>query len=69
MASEKKSAAPEGKAGAVPALRIRALSDGFRRAGRAWPARPVAVPVAEFTKEQIEALRREPQLVVEDCEL
>lgn len=53
----------------VPGLRIRALAEGFRRAGRAWSVQSVEVPAAEFTKAQIEQLRNEPQLVVEDCEL
>lgn len=53
----------------VPGLRVRALADGFRRAGRPWPAQAVEVPVSEFTKAQIEQLRAESQLVVEDCEL
>lgn len=59
----------EQKSKPVPGLRVRALVDGFRRAGRAWSAQAVEVPAAEFTKAQIEQLRDEPQLVVADCEL
>ncbi len=57
------------KTKSVPGLRVRALVEGFRRAGRAWGSQAVEVPAAEFTKAQVEALRNEPQLVVEDCEL
>lgn len=64
MANEKSKPVP-----GLPGLRVRALADGFRRAGRAWGVQAVEVPAAEFTKAQIEALRNEPQLVVEDCDL
>jgi len=59
----------EAKNKPVPGLRVRALAEGFRRAGRAWSVEAVDVPAAEFAKAQIEALRNEPQLVVEDVEL
>ena len=48
----------------VTHLQVRALSEGFRRAGRAWPATPVIVPVDEFDEAQIEQLLAEPMLVV-----
>ena len=41
---------------------IRALRDGFRRAGRAWSAK--AVVVEDLTPEQIVAVENEPRLVV-----
>lgn len=53
----------------VPALRVRASVEGFRRAGRAWSVEAVDVPVADFTKAQVEALRGEPRLVVVDAEI
>lgn len=53
----------------IPGLRVRALADGFRRAGRAWSAEAVEVPCAEFTKEQVAALRAEQQLVVTDVDI
>lgn len=43
---------------------IRALRDGFRRAGRAWPA--AGTIVEDLTPEQITAVEDEPQLVVEE---
>ena len=52
-----------------PALRVTSKQAGFRRAGRAWPASPVTVPLAEFDDQQVAALRAEPMLVVEDVEL
>lgn len=53
----------------VPGLRVRALVNGFRRAGRAWSAESVDVPASEFDKAQIAQLREERQLVVEDIEI
>lgn len=49
-------------------LRITARRDGFRRAGLAHPARPVDHPIETFTAEQVEALKAEPQLVVEEID-
>lgn len=62
-------AEPKQKTKKVPGLRVRAQVNGFRRAGRAWSAESVDVAASEFTKAQIEALRAEPQLVVEDIDL
>ena len=45
-------------------LAVRALRDGFRRAGRAWSAEETTVPLADFSKEQIGALEAEPLLTV-----
>jgi hypothetical protein len=49
-----------------PALRVTAKTNGFRRAGRAWSDKPTVVPVADFTEEQVAALKEEPRLVVEE---
>lgn len=48
----------------VTHLQVRALTNGFRRAGRAWSARDEIVPIGEFTPEQVEQLLAESQLVV-----
>lgn len=70
MANEKKSAAPKAPQGAEAAsteathVMVRAHAAGFRRAGRAWPAEDVTVPIGEFTKEQLLALVAEPLLSV-----
>lgn len=53
----------------VPGLRVRALAAGFRRAGRAWGVEFSEVPASDFTKVQIEQLRNDPQIVVEDCDI
>lgn len=45
-------------------LTVRALRDGFRRAGRAWSKEETTVPLAEFDQEQVAALEAEPLLVV-----
>ena len=46
-------------------LTITAKQDGFRRAGRAWSKEPTEVDSGEFSKEELEALKHEPMLVVE----
>lgn len=48
----------------VTHLLVRSLAPGFRRAGRAWPAEEVEVSVDDFTVDQVNALLREPMLVV-----
>lgn len=50
----------------TPALRITAKRAGFRRAGMAHPATATAHPAGTFTADQVEALRADPMLVVED---
>lgn len=49
---------------AVTHLVVQAKRDGFRRAGRAWPAEQTVVPIDEFTEDQVRELLVEPQLVV-----
>lgn len=49
---------------AVTHLVVQAKRDGFRRAGRAWPAEQTVVPIDEFTEDQVHELLAEPQLVV-----
>lgn len=53
----------------MPGLRVRALTAGFRRAGRAWNNEFTEVAASDFTKMQIEQLRSDPQIVVEDCDI
>lgn len=48
----------------VTHLHVRALRDGFRRCGRAWPAAGVEVPAGGFSDEEITRLLNEPQLAV-----
>lgn len=50
---------------AVAKLSIQSKQPGFRRAGRAWPAEPVIVDIAEFSDEQLAQLTAEPMLIVE----
>lgn len=47
-------------------LRIVAMKDGFRRAGRAHSTSPQEYPATEFTAEQIKAMKAEPMLVVQE---
>lgn len=46
-------------------VRVRALQDGFRRAGVAWSAQAQEVWPNQFTPEEFDALCAEPMLVVE----
>lgn len=48
-------------------LRIKALRDGFRRAGVAHPADWVAHAAGAFDAGQIAALKAEAMLIVEDA--
>lgn len=48
----------------VTHLHVRALRDGRRRAGRAWPAAGVEVRVEDFTDDQVAQLFADPQLSV-----
>lgn len=43
-------------------LQVITKRDGFRRAGREWSG-TTTVPLDELTKEQVEQLQAEPQLV------
>lgn len=55
------------KEGGTPArqmLQVIAKRDGFRRAGREWSG-TTTVPLDELTKEQVEQLQAEPQLVTQ----
>ena len=45
-------------------IAVAAAHDGFRRAGRAWHTTPETVPVAEFTVEQLDALKADPSITV-----
>lgn len=64
----------ESSAGAAPAaetklaeathLAVRARTDGFRRAGRAWPAADTVVPIGELSDGQVRQLMDEPLLLV-----
>lgn len=60
----------EPKTKKVPGLRIRAVPEnGFCRAGRRWAREAQDVPLTEFDKKQVAALRAEPMLVVIDVEI
>jgi hypothetical protein len=43
-------------------ISVRALFDGYRRAGRRWTIAEQIVPVGEFTADQIKALLSDPRL-------
>ena len=45
-------------------IAVTARIAGFRRGGRAWPATPTIVAVADFDEAQLEAIFTEPNLVV-----
>ena len=50
-------------------LRITAKRDGRRRAGVDHPASPVDHPLDAFSKAQIEQLKADDQLVVQETEI
>lgn len=53
----------------IPGLRVRSVPASFWRAGRKWTKEPQEIPVSDFSKAQLTALRAEPNLVVEDIDL
>ncbi len=48
------------------AIRIKSKTNGFRRCGRAWPDQWTDVTEGSFTPDQLETLKAEPQLWVEE---
>jgi len=50
-------------------IRITAKMDGFRRAGLTHPARAVEYPAEKFSAGELEALRTEPMLVVQELDV
>lgn len=48
-------------------LLIASKREGFRRAGRAWPATATEVDASEFSADQLAALKAEPMLTVEEA--
>lgn len=57
------------KTKAVKALRITAKVGGFRRAGIAHAATPTDYPEGTLTADQIELIKAEPMLVVEEIDV
>lgn len=49
-------------------IRVIAKKDGFRRAGRAWVG-TTELPAWRFTDAELDQLRKEPLLVVQEFEL
>lgn len=50
--------------GGANRIHVKARRDGFRRAGRAWPAAGVELDIADLSEEQLEAISNEPMLIV-----
>lgn len=50
----------------MPKLKVTASRDGFRRAGRAWPAAGAVIDPKDFTPEQLAALKAEPMLEISE---
>lgn len=62
-AAKKKAAGPADKG-----LRVVTKRDGFRRAGIEWSGTTV-VPLSDLTDDQVEALKSEPMLVVDEVDV
>jgi hypothetical protein len=50
-------------------LRITSRTHGFRRCGVAHPSKAVDHPLGKFTEQQIELLKAEPELVVQEMDV
>ena len=53
----------------VAGLRVASKGASFCRAGRRFTRDATDIPLAELSAEQVEALRTEPSLVVQDVEI
>ncbi len=53
----------------VPGIKVIARADRFRRAGRVFTAEPTLIPLSDLDKKQVDALRTEPMLVVQDVDV
>lgn len=69
MATNPKAASTAGTKKTVKALRVVARTPGFRRAGRAFGVEPTDIPLSDLSEKQIEALRKERELVVMDVDI
>ncbi|MBC7859191.1 MAG: hypothetical protein H7Z39_10530 [Burkholderiaceae bacterium] len=49
----------------VPALKVTAHRDGYRRGDRAWSKKPTMVKLSEFNEEQLDQLRLDPNVSVQ----
>lgn len=66
MATDKKSKA----AGpATKGLKVIARRDNFRRAGHVFGSEAVVIALSELTDEQVEQLKNEPLLVVQEVDI
>jgi len=63
-------AAPQRVAGApIKALKVISRRDSFRRAGFEFTGEAKTLPLDELTDDQVEALKTEPLLVVNEVEI
>ncbi len=53
----------------VAGLKVICRKDGFWRAGRLWTKEPRTVALDSFSKEQVEQLKAEPMLIVEEVSI
>lgn len=69
MATTPKAASAVETKKTVKALRVVARTPGFRRAGRAFGVEPTDIPLSDLSKQQVEALRKERELIVMDVDI
>lgn len=50
-------------------IRVRTTSGTFRRAGFLFTDKPTDIPLADLKKAQVDALKGEPMLVVQEIEI
>lgn len=54
---------------ATQGLKVTARADHFRRAGFAFTGEARVIPLSDLTDDQVEQLKAEPMLVVQDVEI
>lgn len=55
------------KSNPIPAIFIKAKHNGYRRAGFTHTREGMGIALSALTEEQIDLLRKDPHLLVEDC--
>ena len=64
-----KKAKPEAAGPDTKGLKVIARPEAFRRAGYAFTREPLTIPLSDLTEEQVDLLKGEPALVVQEVDI
>lgn len=65
----KKPQAPAAAGPATRGLKVVSRRPSFCRAGRQFTGEPTVIPLSELTEDQVDALKAEPMLVVQEVDI